>query len=184
MLIRSPGAPADGVSTIGPAVAHLMSRGPDALPAMGGAAPVATQPLRLFGLRLDQIKDDSFLNSATPIGWRYLIVSNGPIAVADVKAGSGQQGSNFHRLIRGELAQRLDKASELAQKRYANDPDSFEVRILEIPSLYMAALWLHGQRDVFIPLLEGGEANRRDIGEDTAFVSHVLQSAAARRAAP
>jgi hypothetical protein len=189
MLTSSTGAPMDGTTVIGPAVAHLMSRGPGALPATGGAPPRVAQPLPLFTVRLDHILGDTFLQSATQIGWRYLVVTGGPIAVADVTAGAPGGRSSFHRLIRGALPVRLEQAADLAAQRYGTtDPDTFEVRVLELPALYVATLWLHGLnglREAFFPFLEGSEADRqRPVTEDTGFVPRMVREAAGRRQSP
>jgi hypothetical protein len=176
MAITKPQGPSGGAAVVGRAVAHLMARGPGALPPLAGAAaPQTSQPIRLFMLNLKDISDESFLKKAVPIGWRYVIVGPGPIAVADVKdAGGGAPG--FASLIRGTIAQRLEQASELAQQ-YESRPGLFEPRILEIPSLYISAFWLHGPHEIFIPFLEGGEKDTMPVKEDPSFVTRVAQAA-------
>jgi hypothetical protein len=158
-----------------------MYRGPGAIPAVGGAALKASQPVRLFTVQLNDITNDDFLKLAKPIGWRYLIVDSGPIAVADVKdLGSG--GAAFSSVTRGPIAEGLSKAADLATRRYDKDPVNYEVRILEIPSLYISALWLHGSsREVFFPFLAGGGVNPIIVREDPQFVQHVLQAAAVKQ---
>jgi hypothetical protein len=177
MAISKPQGPTGGAAVVGRAVAHLMSRGPGALPAVAGAAaPQTSQPIRLFMLNLKDITDDSFLKKAVPVGWRYIIVGPGPIAVADVKETGGGGPPGFASLIRGKIAERLEQASEFAQQ-YEAKPGIFEPRILEIPSLYITALWLHGPQDIFIPFLEGGKKDATPVKEDSSFIKRVVQEA-------
>jgi hypothetical protein len=183
-IVRAQG-PTGGVSVVGQAVTQLMTRGPGTLTAaIGGAAvPQAAQPIQLFGLKLSDIIDDDFLKRAVPIGWRYLITNPGSIAVADVTE-SGSGAPRFGRLIRGTIAERLEQAADLADRQYAAAPLTFEARILEIPSLYVTALWLHGPREIFFPFLEDARKNTLAVQEDPSFTSRVLQAAALKRQNP
>jgi hypothetical protein len=179
MTINKPPGPPGGAAVLGQAVSHLMSRTP-ALAPLGGTPTQASQPIEVFTVRLDDIKDDKFLSAARPFGWRYLIVGQRPVAIADVTAGTGG-GAAFSRLTHGEIAERLGEALDLAAHLYDTDPMALEARILEIPPLYLAAVWLHGARDIFIPFLEG---NRRDpsvVREDPTFLMRVVRAASQRR---
>ncbi len=42
----------------------------------------------------------------------------------------------------------MGRAEELDEVR----EEDFELRLLDIPSLYVVALWLHGARDLIVPL--------------------------------
>jgi len=184
MAIRKPPGPPDGMAAISRALPNLMWRGP------GRTLPLlpriqASQPIQLFMLKSNDISSANFLEKAVPVGWRYLIVNDGPVAVADVNAEGAKQAASFASLIRGPLAERLVQAAELAERKYGADSNVFDVRILEIPSLYVSALWLHGDRDVFIPFLEGGERDRGEVQEDPSFQARVRAMALAKtRAAP
>jgi hypothetical protein len=185
MSITRPAGPSGGAAIIGRVVPHLLSRGPGALPPTGGAAaPQTSQPIQLFMLKSSDITDESFVKKAVPVGWRYLIFGQGPIAVADVKEASGSGPLTFGSLIRGPIAERLTQAADLAARDYDAGPGKFEARILEIPSLYISALWLYGPRDIFIPFLEGGARDTMPVRVDTSFASHVVELAAAKRQAP
>ena len=183
-IIRAQG-PSGGAAVVGRALAHLMTRGPGALPATGGAAaPRASQPIQLFMLKLSDITDDNFLKNAVSIGWRYLIVGAGPIAVADVKESGSGAPPRFGSLIRGSIAERLEQAADLAARRYGAEPSTFEVRILEIPSLYITALWLHGPREIFIPFFEGAKQDALAVREDPSFTQRVVRAAALKKQSP
>ena len=107
-------------------------------------------------MHLNDVTDVNFLAKAVPIGWRYLIVGPGPAAITDVRRiGLRAQGFDTSSHSHGELADRLAKAAEFAERRYGNHAEDFEARILEIPAVHMSALWLHGPQDIFIPLHRG-----------------------------
>jgi len=175
--------PSNALDVVSHAVTHLMSRGPRALSALGGAAPKASQPVKLFVIGLDNIKDEHFLDSAVNVGWRYLVVNDGPVAVADVKV-SPSGAAAFSSLIRGDIAVGLSEAADLASKKYGEYTDKYEPRALDIPALYISALWLHGPRDAFFPFLAGGGISRTVVREDPRFVKNVLLAAETKRHPP
>jgi pimeloyl-ACP methyl ester carboxylesterase len=185
MPIVSQVGPNDGPAVVGYAAQNLLFKGPTGLlpPPLGGAAPQtnASKPVQLFSLGLNDINDAGFLKSARPEGWRYLVVSGVPLAIADVrdtKTGT----ATFSALTRGPVVERFVEATNFAEKHYHASPDHYEVRALEIPSLYVSALWLHGARDIFIPYLEGGRNNAPAVQEDPTFTTRILQAAAEKRA--
>jgi hypothetical protein len=182
MAITTAQGPAGGAAIVADVVATLMTSGPGALSPKGGKAPSSYPgtPLPLFVLQLQDIVSagSKFMDKVIENGWRYVIVSDGQVkAVADVKGPQGGQPPQFSALTHGELAERLAQASELAANNFADDPaGNFEARVLEIPALYIEALWLHGSRDIFIPFLEGAR-DRQQIQEDPSFLTRVSQMA-------
>jgi hypothetical protein len=186
MPITKHEGPVGGIAAINRALPNLIWRGPGALRPRGGAAPVhASQPIQLFILKSSDISNTDFIEKAEPVGWRYLIVDDGPIAVADVSTEGTKPGASFASLIRGPLAERFGQAAALAERRYRADPNDFDVRVLEIPSLYISALWLHGPREVFIPFLEGSQNNNpKEVQEDRSFPSRVFMMAQRTRPIP
>ena len=185
MAITIPQGPPDGLAIVGHAVTHLMTRGPHALGPIGGAAaPQASQPIQLFMLKLSDIIGNDFFNNAVFIGWRYLIIDAGPIAVADVRESGSGAPPRFDSLIRGTIAERFEQAVDLAAQRYGAEPGTFEMRVLEIPSLYITALWLHGTREIFIPFLEGATKDTLVVREDPSFIQRVIQAAALKKQSP
>jgi len=132
-------------------------------------------------LKLSDITGDDFLKNAVSIGWRYLIIGAGPMAVADVKESGSGAPPRFDSLIRGAIAERLEQAADLAASRYGAEPTTLEARILEIPSLYITAFWLHGLREIFIPFLEGAKKDALAVHEDPSFIQRVAQAAALKK---
>jgi len=180
MAIKTPPGPALGTQIVGRAVNDLMPDRAAAAVAAGGAAPQVSQPMPRYLVKLNDLTDVNFLVKAVQIGWRYLIVGAGPAAIADVKqVPSG--APSFDSLIHGDFADRLAQAADLAAQQYGSHPDEFEARILEIPSIQMSALWLHGPRDVFFSTLGGQSGKQPSMLEDTSFVLRAVQAAAAKR---
>jgi hypothetical protein len=184
MTLTRPQGPSGGTAVVGRFVPHLMSRGPDTYRPTGGApAARASQPIRVYTVKLSDIRDENFYTRAVPTGWRYIIDANGPVAVADLnEVGQGGGPPAFGRLVRGRVVEDLSLAIDYAAQRFSNDPGEYEVRILEIPAVHKTALWLHGSEEIFIPILEHRETatSPPQIHEDRNFTSKVVQIAQAR----
>ena len=180
MAIKTPPGPALGIQIVGRAVNDLMADRAAASFA-AGSAPQVGQPIPRYLVKLSDLTDVNFLTRAVQIGWRYLIVGAGPVTIADVKQTQSGDPS-FDSLIHGDFADRLAQATDLAAQQYGAQPDEFEARILEIPSIYMSALWLHGPRDVFFSTLDG-QGEQPSLREDPSFVLRAVQAAAAKRKA-
>jgi chitosanase len=179
MTIKTPPGPALGMKIVGRAVNDLMPERV-AASAAAGVAPQVGQPIPRYLVKLNDLTDVNFLAKAVQIGWRYLIVGAGPAAIADVKQAQSGEPS-FDSLIHGDFADRMAQATDLAAQQYEAHPDEFEARILEIPSIYMSALWLHGPRDVFFSMPEGQSGKQPPLQEDSSFVLRAVRAAAAKR---
>jgi hypothetical protein len=166
------------------ALTHL-THGPSSVHTLAFARSIqptlTSQPLQLYAVQLRDITDENFPAKASPVGWRYLIVRGEPVAFADVKHSADDSAAlAFSRLTHGAAVQRLAQAAELADQAYSNSADAFECRILEIPALYEAALWLHGPRDVFIPFVSATPAEGPP-REDAQFVQRMVTQARERQ---
>jgi hypothetical protein len=155
MAITRPGTgPEAGPQLIGQALRDLSGH-PDHRDMLTGASINLSQPLPLYGLGLDDIDGPHSIEKAFQFGWRYLIEhgDSGGASYADVrKAKNGE--FKFTGLSRNANADRLTKAAHLAEK-VGNAPGvDYEARILEVPSVYMSAIWLAGPTPVFIPYID------------------------------
>jgi hypothetical protein len=161
-----------------------VSKVPDAYRPTGGApAPRASQPIRVYTVKLSDIRDEDFYARAVPAGWRYVIDANGPVGVADLDEVGPDRGTPaFSRLIRGRIVEDLSLAIDYAAQRYSDDPRQYEIRVLEIPAIHKTALWLHGPEEIFIPILERRETatSPPPTHEDRNFTSRVVQMAQAK----
>jgi hypothetical protein len=119
-------------------------------------------PQQVYLLGLDDIRAGRGLESAKHSGWRYLVQApdGRPIAIAEsVTDPSGAQV--FAHLNYGPFVTGTAEALRIAEQ--TNLP-SAEARLLEIPALYLVALWLqHRDGATLIPVAPappGIEANR------------------------
>lgn len=129
----------------------------------GGPTPLRTAaPHEVFVMRLDDIVDDRGIQaSAQSVGWRVLVV-DGQAAVAAVEFDASAAGAgggavptatefkafNVGRFVQGTV-EGIERAEAAAQVK-AND---YEVRLLEVPAIYLVVLWLHRpDDDWFVPL--------------------------------
>jgi hypothetical protein len=107
---------------------------------------------RVYVAGLGDAVSQDILEKARPIGWRYFILSGDRlVATAQV---SGRTGSDlsFSHVNYGGMASATAQALALAEER-GQIEEGVDVRVLEIPGLYLVALWLKAKRlDVLIPL--------------------------------
>jgi hypothetical protein len=141
----------------------------------GSPALTASQPIPKFVLGLANISDLGFLRNAQQTGWIYLISGDDPVAVAEVRT-TKEGGAHPASISTGQLPQRLANITKFAEQQYGADPADLEPRLLEIPALYVDALWLHGAaKDLFFPIAMQGPPDKNN--EDPDFLTHVLTSA-------
>jgi hypothetical protein len=148
------------------------------------AAPHVARPFKRFVLHVPQIKGATFLRKARQVGWRYILIEGNSISVADVSQKSPRARPTLGAVIDGSLGRELVRAAEVAMKRFGAVKERFEARMLEVPALYVSALWLHSTRgrDVFIRLFERGPNGRRRVSVDDDFVGRLKNAAVEARA--
>ena len=144
-------------------------------------------PHTVYHLGLDAIESNEGIDAAECVSWRYLSGAALTVPVAaDVQLRAEQLvfgGLHQGPFVNGfsEEVRRASADPELQAKAY-------EPRLLQIPALYVVALWLHepaSTGDVFIPLrpvnpaLEPGRRYSRD-----QLQAALLQAATKVRAAP
>jgi hypothetical protein len=184
MTILKPKAPEGGSELLGQYLGEILNRDSSIV---GGATksfaakPIATsQPIRVFSVNFDDIKGPDFLDHTYPVGWRYFVVKDGEPVVADIDIVGSRK--KFGRVTKGAFAERLLDAAYSAENLYGRSADSFEPRILEIPALYVVAVWLHGPKDVFIPAPETTAGAKVFVDEDQDFLMRVVGLATRKRA--
>lgn len=147
----------------------------------------ATRPL--YHLGLDRIADGTGLAGAQPIGWRAMVAVQGrEAAFADVDErpelpeGAEVRQMTYGPVVEGlvEGGRRLDAGDEGAA-----DAADYEERVLQVPGIYVTAIWLHSgaspEADVVLPTSpapSGVEAGRRYAPPE--FLAAVADLAASR----
>jgi hypothetical protein len=158
MSLRVTSPPEEGLQMIRSAVGSLMSQPTtrtavvtenEATDDISVAAP---HPVYFVGT--DEIAAGRLLEAAALVGWRYiLLVGERSMLAAEVAYDreSGQlefSHTNDGPLVAGTL-EGVRVAEELKEVRDAD----FELRLLEVPGLSIAALWLHAEgQDLLMPI--------------------------------
>ena len=114
-----------------------------------------TEPQQVFTLGLSDLVAGKGLDAARPTGWRYLVQEgDNVLASAETVAGPGgeQVFSAFNE-------SRFVDSSAQALRAVGESPEvaqgGFELRLLNVPGLYVQALWFHGTQgkgDLLQPL--------------------------------
>ena len=117
--------------------------------------PVPTQALPVYHLGLTDLARDCDLSAASQTGWRYSLKhENKVIASAETVFGPDRKPV-FAQVNEGPLVQGTQSAIRAAETHEDVKKSEYEVRLLMIPALYTAALWLvdaKGGRDMAVPI--------------------------------
>ena len=113
-----------------------------------------TSAVPVYYLGLDGLKSRQDLSTAEHKGWRYIITHQNK-GVASADAFIDEEGTAaFSHINEGPLVEGLVKALKIANVERVIQEREFEARILMVPALYVAALWLYdttGKQDYVIP---------------------------------
>ena len=178
MGIVLPAPPETALGVLTEAVADLQVTDPSRT--LGAAETrVAPHPFPLYVVGLASIRRGSnSIRAARPAGWRYLLERGGAPAIADLHATATGESVYFGRLVAGDTAERLlERAREAEALASGQD---FEARILDVPALHVAALWLHGSTSLFLPIGPDVDPAPLDLA---AFQQFLLDGAIRLRAA-
>ena len=201
MPIRIAPPPAGGDQAVHDALASLQGRRAPAPHArsLGFDAAPETPPLAMPGLEsargvetaaphpvytagLDDLAAGRLLETARHDGWRYLLL-RGEDAVASATVGTldGNGPPGFSHVTQGPFVEATLEALRRAEALDEVRGGDFELRLLDVPALYLRALWLHGPRDLLLPLPPAPEPLEayRPYGEDEVVAA--LRERAAER---
>ena len=110
-------------------------------------------PHQVFTIGLDDIADGGGLDSAQPVGWRYLVEDGGQL-IASAETTQAPDGTHeVSQFTEGPFVAETDKAVKAVRRLPQLAAAGFELRLLRIPALYVMALWLHSPAtDLLVPL--------------------------------
>lgn len=146
----------------GRAIVHEALRrrlhGTPAVPMSLGIAQTGT-PIPVYRLTRRGAAKAEPLSSVRKVGWRYPVLIAETSHLAYVRESS--HGLQFGGMGEGILPQRLFEAAGLVERELQAVEESFQPRLLEIPSLRLYALWLYAPRGAsrFVRLIDGFGAN-------------------------
>jgi hypothetical protein len=142
----------------------------------------------LYHLGLQQIVEGSGLAGAAFVGWRALVrVSGQPTAIADVEPAV-DSAEDVRQMTYGAVVSGITQLAEASQGGGADQGDDVDERILQIPGIYVVAIWEHNDvtpdSDVIVPAAPAPaaleEARRYSAAE---FLARVAPLAAERLSA-
>jgi hypothetical protein len=121
-----------------------------------GAIPAGTHanlaaPHQVFQLALSDAGRMRLSSNVRPVGWRFIVVDDsralGAVEVREREDDpAGYVFSHFNSgPFVGSTVEALARLEEM-------DLEPHDLRLLDVPALYVQALWLHGDRDQYMPL--------------------------------
>lgn len=133
---------------------------PDPLDAAGEPGATAEPsfsavcPHRMFEIDLTDLAEGRGLDTARPVGWRWL-VHDGGRTVGAVEVADPGTGHTVARYTEGPFTTCTDAAMATVRSLPQIEHGYYELRLLHIPALYTVALWLAdlvGWQDLLVPL--------------------------------
>ena len=181
MTIKAREAPAANAAVLSKGLNDVAPlRGRESL--LGGSEVAATmRPIPLYSVGLDNLAEGMGLEGAEQIGWRYLVYGTQAVGIADLDDKGGEGAPRFSAFSEGERAKCLNSALKYAEDKYQSGDNIYDVRILEIPSLYSTAVWLAGNSNIFIPFMDNGKLCQIGSVDQEQFLSELINLASKQR---
>jgi hypothetical protein len=118
-----------------PRLARIVAQQPRALAL---TPPILSQPMPVYHLGLKDLAEGRDLDAAVQTGWRYMLNhENEVVASADTVLDADEKPV-FAQVTEGPLVNGTATAIQMADTLEGE----YEVRLLMVPALYTAALWL------------------------------------------
>ena len=117
--------------------------------------PVPTQALPVYHIGLADLVKNCDHEAATQTGWRYLLKHEDEVVASAETVMGPDQKPVFAQVNEGPLVKGTVSAIQVASAHKDLKNSKYEVRILMIPALYTAALWLvdiTGGHDMAVPI--------------------------------
>src|SRR4030095_7103612 len=110
-------------------------------------------PHRGYFLEPDDLADLPIRSAAKMACWRYLIFDRGdPLLTVAISANESGQAMDFLGANESELLQGFVNGVEFAENHEQIREADYELRFFEVPSVFMSAIWLHSDNDIYFPL--------------------------------
>lgn len=142
-------------------------------------------PHQIFALELDDITGGGGLDRAQPVGWRYLIESEGQVIASAETMPAPDGTQQVAQFTEGPFVDATDKAVKTIRKLPKLEAAGFELRLLRIPALYLMALWLHSPtEDLLVPLQPSPIGKEGKAMQAAEFFSDLAEHARSRPTLP
>ncbi|HEX6175385.1 MAG TPA: hypothetical protein VF089_15365 [Candidatus Binatia bacterium] len=110
-------------------------------------------PHPVYFIKLTDVAEGRLLSAAILTGWRYLVLQGEEaVGAATVAVLENNESLRFSHMSQGPFVKNTIEGIRHAEELPEVLENDYELRMLDIPSLYVVALWLHGQEDRIIPL--------------------------------
>lgn len=139
------------------ALTHPRVQATFAKPLADNARIASTAPIPVYAVDVADVAQGCLINAAVLVEWHYLVLADDETLMSatiadDVLHAEDSDIPVTAQLSYGTLGQDVIKAINRAEELPETAGEDFSVRLLEIPALYLSALWLHGERDLFLVL--------------------------------
>ncbi len=185
MALRVPDPPPQGLEVVRGALASLVGQPSAAALAITEAGPeslTVAAPHQVYFVGLRDIAEGRLLDAARLTGWRYIIFNAGEQTVAAAELRITPDGRHdFSSVNRGPFVASTVDGARVAESLEVVGTQDFEFRLLDIPGLYVVALWLHADTDIIIPLPPAREELEPLRAYDQREVIRLLRKTARRR---
>lgn len=115
-----------------------------------------TEPHQVFTLGLTDLAAGKGLDAAKPTGWRYLVQEDDKVLASAESVAVGSTNEHvFSAFNEGSFVASTASAIRAVREIPEVEQGGFELRLLNVPGLYVLALWLHGTQgngDLLVPL--------------------------------
>jgi hypothetical protein len=154
MKLTTIAAPAGADRVMAEALTHANVR--KMAMASGGAPPVNVRPAlphAVYTIPLDRLAAGDQLVAAQASGVRMLM-TDGAAVLGAVSMGAAGGTAQFEGVTHeGPFVEGVEGAVRFAETAPQGASASYEVRLLQVPALYVLAVWLHGAKDdLFVPV--------------------------------
>jgi hypothetical protein len=141
LLIPDP--PPASVDAVRDAIGALAARGElaAALRRARAGQLAITAPHQVYTLGLRDVSGDDALDKTRATGWRYLLEVENDV-VATVETSQAADKHTLSHVNHGPFVRGTVDALGAAEIQ-VGDREGMEVRVLDVPALYLLALWLH-----------------------------------------
>jgi hypothetical protein len=163
MPINYRNAPPDAIEVLKTELEQMTSKRAFGTPRLHNAitkkaeVPLLEHALPVYQLGLYDIAKNQDIKAAIQTGWRYPLKLNNEI-IAHAETIIDPSGKNlFSSINEGPVVEGTTKAIKTVEKQNEIMNGNFEVRLLFIPALNIAALWLvdkEGKADFALPIIE------------------------------
>jgi hypothetical protein len=120
-----------------------------------GDIPELAQKIPVYNLGLKDLAEDRGLDAASHIGWRYLLGHDSEVIASADAYFFQEKKPTFAQINEGPMVNGIVSGIQAAETEKDIEKGNYEVRLLMVPALYVASIWLVdmvGDKDKIIPI--------------------------------